>query len=107
MERLVPHATQASARVRAGWPIAPQILEEIYNVEDALAFGGACISLLNHADRVTSACLAQLVNAIAPDHDRDRRAGVAADDDATLAPASWNVIELNALGSLPPLLKVG
>jgi alpha-N-arabinofuranosidase len=35
-------------------------------MEDALAFGGACISLLNHADRVRSACLAQLVNAIAP-----------------------------------------
>ena len=33
---------------------------------DALAFGGACISLLNHADRVHAACLAQLVNAIAP-----------------------------------------
>ena len=35
-------------------------------MQDALAFGGACISLLNHADRVKSACLAQLVNAIAP-----------------------------------------
>src|SRR3712207_9067374 len=35
-------------------------------MEDALAFGGACISLLNHADRIKSACLAQLVNAIAP-----------------------------------------
>ena len=33
---------------------------------DALTFGGACISLLNHADRVRCACLAQLVNAIAP-----------------------------------------
>ena len=33
---------------------------------DALAFGGACISLLNHADRVKAACLAQLVNVIAP-----------------------------------------
>ena len=33
---------------------------------DALAFGGACIALLNHADRVKVACLAQLVNAIAP-----------------------------------------
>src|SRR5919106_6070247 len=54
------------ARVRPGWPIAPPILEEIYSVEDALAFGGMCISLLNHADRVTAACLAQLVNAIAP-----------------------------------------
>ena len=35
-------------------------------MQDALAFGGACISLLNHADRVKAACLAQLVNAIAP-----------------------------------------
>ena len=35
-------------------------------MKDALAFGGLCISLLNHADRVKAACLAQLVNAIAP-----------------------------------------
>jgi alpha-L-arabinofuranosidase len=53
-------------RVKEGWPIAPPILEEVYTMEDALAFGGACISLLNHADRVRSACLAQLVNVIAP-----------------------------------------
>ena len=53
-------------RVKPGWPVAPPILEEIYNMEDALAFGGACISLLNHADRVKAACLAQLVNVIAP-----------------------------------------
>jgi alpha-N-arabinofuranosidase len=33
---------------------------------DALAFGGACIALLNHADRIKAACLAQLVNVIAP-----------------------------------------
>ena len=53
-------------RVKEGWPIAPPILEEIYNMEDALVFGGACISILNHADRVKTACLAQLVNVIAP-----------------------------------------
>jgi alpha-N-arabinofuranosidase len=53
-------------RVKEGWPVAPPILEEIYTMEDALAFGGACISLLNHADRVKCACLAQLVNVIAP-----------------------------------------
>jgi alpha-N-arabinofuranosidase len=41
-------------------------------MEDALAFGGACISLLNHADRVKAACLAQLVNAIAPIMTEDR-----------------------------------
>jgi alpha-L-arabinofuranosidase len=53
-------------RVLPGWPAAPHILEEVYTMQDALAFGGACISLLNHADRVRCACLAQLVNAIAP-----------------------------------------
>jgi alpha-N-arabinofuranosidase len=54
------------ARIRPGWPVAPPILEEIYTMEDALTFGGACIALLNHADRVKAACLAQLVNVIAP-----------------------------------------
>ena len=53
-------------RVKEGWPVAPPILEEIYTMEDALVFGGACISLLNHADRIKTACLAQLVNVIAP-----------------------------------------
>jgi alpha-N-arabinofuranosidase len=53
-------------RIKPGWPVAPPILEEIYNMADALAFGGAVISLLNHADRVKVACLAQLVNVIAP-----------------------------------------
>jgi alpha-L-arabinofuranosidase len=55
-----------AARVKPGWPVAPSILEEIYTVQDALVFGGMCISLLNHADRVKVGCLAQLVNAIAP-----------------------------------------
>ena len=53
-------------RTRPGWPVAPPILEEVYDMQDALAFGGACISLLNHADRVRAASLAQLVNVIAP-----------------------------------------
>jgi alpha-N-arabinofuranosidase len=53
-------------RKQPGWPVAPPILEETYTMKDALAFGGAVISLLNHADRVKCACLAQLVNAIAP-----------------------------------------
>ena len=57
---------RGGSRVEAGWPVAPHILEEVYDMKDALAFGGACISLLNHADRVKAACLAQLVNAIAP-----------------------------------------
>ena len=49
-----------------GWPEAPPLLEDIYTVEDALAVGGMIITLLNHADRVRIACLAQLVNVIAP-----------------------------------------
>lgn len=48
------------------WAIAPPILEESYNVEDALVVGGMLITLLRHCDRVKIACLAQLVNVIAP-----------------------------------------
>ncbi|MEP6482582.1 MAG: alpha-N-arabinofuranosidase [Rhodoglobus sp.] len=48
------------------WPEAPRLLEDIYSVADAVVFGSLMISLLKHADRVTSASLAQLVNVIAP-----------------------------------------
>ncbi|TQL48806.1 alpha-N-arabinofuranosidase [Homoserinimonas aerilata] len=48
------------------WPIAPRLLEDAYSVADAVVFGSLLISLLKHADRVTSASLAQLVNVIAP-----------------------------------------
>ncbi|MBO9577231.1 MAG: alpha-L-arabinofuranosidase, partial [Microbacteriaceae bacterium] len=47
------------------WPVAPRLLEDRYNATDAVVFGGLLISLLNHADRVESASLAQLVNVIA------------------------------------------
>jgi alpha-N-arabinofuranosidase len=46
------------------WPQAPRLIEEVYTFEDALAAGGALCVLMNHADRVQVACLAQLVNAI-------------------------------------------
>lgn len=49
-----------------GWPEAPKLLEEVYNFEDALVVGGALITLMNHADRVKAACIAQLVNVIGP-----------------------------------------
>jgi alpha-N-arabinofuranosidase len=45
---------------------APHLLEEIYNLEDALLVGGMLITLLRNADRVKVACLAQLINVIAP-----------------------------------------
>jgi alpha-N-arabinofuranosidase len=41
-------------------------LEEVYNLEDALLVGGLINSLIRKADRVQLACLAQLVNVIAP-----------------------------------------
>jgi alpha-N-arabinofuranosidase len=45
---------------------APKLLEEVYNLEDALLVGGFVNTLLRNADRVRIACLAQLVNVIAP-----------------------------------------
>jgi alpha-N-arabinofuranosidase len=48
------------------WPVAPRLLEDAYSVADAVVVGNLLISLLKHADRVTSASLAQLVNVIAP-----------------------------------------
>ncbi|MFJ2760472.1 arabinosylfuranosidase ArfA [Streptomyces prasinus] len=48
------------------WPEAPRLLEDNYSVTDAVVFGSLLIALLRHADRVKIACLAQLVNVIAP-----------------------------------------
>jgi len=48
------------------WPVAPRLLEDSYSVVDAVVFGNLLISLIKHADRVTAASLAQLVNVIAP-----------------------------------------
>jgi alpha-N-arabinofuranosidase len=48
------------------WRVAPPLLEEVYTLEDALAVGCLLASLLRHADRVKIACLAQLVNVLAP-----------------------------------------
>jgi alpha-N-arabinofuranosidase len=45
---------------------APHLLEEVYNLEDALLVGGCINTLLRSADRVRIGCLAQLVNVIAP-----------------------------------------
>lgn len=48
------------------WQIAPPQLEDVYNHQDALVVGCMLISLLKRADLVKMACLAQLVNVIAP-----------------------------------------
>ena len=48
------------------WPVAPPLIEDTYDVADAVVVGSLLVALLRHSDRVTVACLAQLVNAIAP-----------------------------------------
>lgn len=48
------------------WQVAPPLLEDIYNLEDAVVLGDLLITVLNNSDRVKIACLAQLVNVIAP-----------------------------------------
>ncbi len=48
------------------WGQALPIAQDVYNFEDALLVGSMLITLLRNADRVKIACLAQLVNVIAP-----------------------------------------
>ena len=58
--------TKESDKEIPRWGEAPPLLEDNYNFEDALLVGGLLITLLKNADRVKIACLAQLVNVIAP-----------------------------------------
>lgn len=55
-----------SSRAEERWQIAPPEFEDVYTHEDALAVGCFLITLLKHADRVKMACIAQLINVIAP-----------------------------------------
>ncbi len=48
------------------WTVARPILEDIYDMADVLVVGGLLMSLMDHADRVKIACIAQTVNVIAP-----------------------------------------
>ena len=48
------------------WNRALPLLEDIYNFEDALLVGSMLMTLIRNSDRVKIACLAQLVNVIAP-----------------------------------------
>lgn len=48
------------------WPEAPAITEDDYSIADGVVVGDLLITLLNHADRITTACMAQVVNVIAP-----------------------------------------
>lgn len=57
---------RTGAAVNGARQIAPHLLEEVYNLEDALLVGGLLNALIRKSDRVKLACLAQLVNVIAP-----------------------------------------
>jgi alpha-N-arabinofuranosidase len=59
------HSRGQDAKIEK-WIEAPPRLEDIYTMEDALVVGCMLITLLKNADRVKIACLAQLVNVIAP-----------------------------------------
>ncbi|MDO4295651.1 MAG: alpha-L-arabinofuranosidase C-terminal domain-containing protein, partial [bacterium] len=58
--------SKESDRKLPPWGKAPHQLEDVYNFEDALLVGSLLITMLKHCDRIKIACLAQLVNVIAP-----------------------------------------
>ncbi len=58
--------SQHAKRTAPNWVRAPHLIEDQYTMRDLLVFGGMLNTLLNHADIVKVACLAQLVNVIAP-----------------------------------------
>lgn len=59
------HSNEQDKRLEK-WTAAPRQLEDIYNLEDALVVGTLLITLMKNCDRVKIACLAQLINVIAP-----------------------------------------
>ncbi len=59
------HSNEQDRKLKP-WVQAPHQLEDVYNFEDALLVGSMLITMLRHCDRVKVACLAQLVNVIAP-----------------------------------------
>ncbi|MCZ3376323.1 MULTISPECIES: arabinosylfuranosidase ArfA [unclassified Rhizobium] len=62
------HSNQQDKEIlaRDEWPDAPHLLEDVYNFEDVLQVGGILNTFIRRSDRVRIACIAQLVNVIAP-----------------------------------------
>ena len=62
------HSSEQDEEIKkkARWGRALPLLEDVYNFEDALLVGLMLITFLRNADRVKIACMAQLVNVIAP-----------------------------------------
>ena len=59
------HTLESDKKLEKWQHVSPR-LEDVYNFEDALLAGSMMITLLKHCDRVKIACMAQLVNVIAP-----------------------------------------
>jgi alpha-N-arabinofuranosidase len=63
------HSNKADRAIldgNGGWPHAPRLLEDIYNFEDVLQVGCILNTFIRRSDVVKIACIAQLVNVIAP-----------------------------------------
>ena len=60
------YRARTGAHVDGKRAFAPKLLEEVYNLEDALLVGGFLNTLLRQSDRVKVGCLAQILNVIAP-----------------------------------------
>jgi alpha-N-arabinofuranosidase len=58
------YLSRVPSQIPKNWEVRPRISEEAYTVADAVVVGSLLITLLRHSDRVTAACLAQLVNTI-------------------------------------------
>ncbi|WP_301405459.1 arabinosylfuranosidase ArfA [Enterococcus entomosocium] len=59
------HSNEQDQKIEP-WSQHPPQLEDVYHFEDALLVASMMITMLHHADRVKIACMAQLVNVIAP-----------------------------------------
>ena len=69
----------SSAPPTCDWAQAPRLIEDQYTAVDAVVVGNLLMTLLRHADRVSIACLAQLVNVIAPIRTEAGQPGLAPD----------------------------
>ena len=99
------HSNEADSNTMKNkpWQVAPALLEDHYTFEDALLVGLMLISLLKHSDRVRMACLAQLVNVIAPIMTEQ-------DGPAWAQPTYWPYMHVSNFGrgvALQPVLSCG
>ena len=67
-------------RVKPGWPVAPDILEEVYTLQDALTFGCALYLAAQSRGSREGRVPGSTRQRDRADHDRNRRPGMAPDD---------------------------